>query len=928
MINIRLLFSFVCFHLLCLCISAGFYQERINEKCSKLNGDLENGSYKEKNDTIHGKVREYMCDKHHVSNVPGLHKMRFKCVFHADFGDYTWRATQSKFLTYKPIYLQQITCQLKKECPKPPLPQHMVRERTVQYEEAVSHSGVEEPRDKYYSGDTMVCSCQEGYSVKSKIEQLLDYSYTYDDETEEPEPEVTISRNITCDDSGRWNGQEWYELRFETCEAIVCDASRFSEMYNGNITNYKPVYGYGQGMRLVCNEGYKPIDGNNVAMCTTRTSFDEFILPSFGCEPIQCIEPASPKNGRVRLQGHKAYFYCESGYKLIGSSDWTCLPNGKWDATCARCENQDSSSYCQAPCIPIGADVTTFDDTFTIGSVLEFTCTSGRYFGGSTNRTCMENRKWSGTPIDCTGESVFDVNIGVQILNTLAIQVPYNETIIQDELTAKFGNLDQKGGVDVYFLVDISKSITNETFNATNRFISAILPQISIHADDTGTRVALYYFATKSYVAFNNHYAHKIFEKYEDVQEEILKQGNITEIQNKHTEYGTAISSALKDIKIDIETKLLMQTNGRLRTAQQVIIILSDGRFNTGGSPEPVAEELKNIKQIDLEIYSIFVGNSLENKIGLITMEKMASKIEGETHFFAIDSNSDFDYVINQMIKKVENITCGMTKAHRTNMKNEKTHMKEHNANLHAWPWMAQLVNNNGDPLCGGSLINEQWVLTAAHCFNSVEQVHLKKLKRKEFTGIISVPVDKADTFTHPKYDEKVQPMFKYDIGLIRLQKTLTLEKNLLPVCLWNNETKDSTNTNYSEFFKGGDKIFGIVTGWGRNHEILQQMQMSIKSSDECTKNQNETNRKNFDEDLMFCAGGNDNIIVDACKGDSGGPFIVEHPTIENKYIQIGIVSFGFGECQKTDTYGVYTKLNDELLNWIADTIKTNTKNV
>lgn len=36
-------------------------------------------------------------------------------------------------------------------------------------------------------------------------------------------------------------------------------------------------------------------------------------------------------------------------------------------------------------------------------------------------------------------------------------------------------------------------------------------------------------------MAFNNHYAHKIFEKYEDVQEEILKQGNITEIQNKHT---------------------------------------------------------------------------------------------------------------------------------------------------------------------------------------------------------------------------------------------------------------------------------------------------------------------------------------------------------------------------------------------------------
>lgn len=68
----------------------------------------------------------------------------------------------------------------------------------------------------------------------------------------------------------------------------------------------------------------------------------------------------------------------------------------------------------------------------------------------------------------------------------------------------------------------------------------------------------------------------------------------------------------------------------------------------------------------------------------------------------------------------------------------------------------------------------------------------------------------------------------------------------------------------------------------------------------------------------MFCAGYSQEVIGDACKGDSGGPFLMQH---EERWYIVGIVSWGEG-CGRKNKYGFYTRIANHL-SWIQGIIKS-----
>ena len=254
------------------------------------------------------------------------------------------------------------------------------------------------------------------------------------------------------------------------------------------------------------------------------------------------------------------------------------------------------------------------------------------------------------------------------------------------------------------------------------------------------------------------------------------------------------------------------------------------------------------------------------------------------------------------------------------------------------WPWQVHLkVNKQG--FCGGTIINEKWILTAAHCVCKQSKVPAQKeyrdgqiyvaigfhsgsgasrdiSKKQRTLGRDFIQARKV--IFHPDYNPKT--IFN-DIALIELKRPITFGQYSRPACL--------SNYNFDNLIKNDQKC--IVSGWGAIEDYYDAIQNSgyqetpvsllygevpIYSNNQC-----EAKLDQYGGSDQYLQGNNQICAysetgVDSCQGDSGGPLTCNHDgkSQDGRYGLVGVVSWGF-KCGKK-TPGVYTRVS-AYLDWI-----------
>ncbi|XP_026133112.1 serine protease 27-like isoform X2 [Carassius auratus] len=190
-----------------------------------------------------------------------------------------------------------------------------------------------------------------------------------------------------------------------------------------------------------------------------------------------------------------------------------------------------------------------------------------------------------------------------------------------------------------------------------------------------------------------------------------------------------------------------------------------------------------------------------------------------------------------------------------------------------AWPWQVDIQTDGEGHVCGGTIISENWVLSAAHCFPNPNDIssymvyagrHLLNSWNADETSHrvrrVVVPLG----YTHPQLGQ--------DIALVELATAVQWSDRIQPICL------PYANVEFSSDMRC------MITGWGN---IRDGENIDIRPD-------------------MMCAGFQEGG-KDSCQGDSGGPLVCQ--ISDGSWVQAGIVSFGLG-CAKPNRPGVYAKVS------------------
>uniref|UniRef100_A0A8D3DDZ7 C3/C5 convertase n=1 Tax=Scophthalmus maximus TaxID=52904 RepID=A0A8D3DDZ7_SCOMX len=604
------------------------------------------------------------------------------------------------------------------------------------------------------------------------------------------------------------------------------------------------------------------------------------LVPRATCKDVLCPGQLQldhgdfwPRDQWLRV-GTTQSFSCLEGFTLSGSAQRNCTLTGEWTGTAPVCDNH--ADDCSDPGIPPGAQRSA--GRFYTGEKVVYRCQAGLDLLGSAGRVCLENREWSGSTPRCQGPATFDSPSAVAeaMAGSLAGVMDVVSLDSKRKTARSFGRtvrVADGSRMNVYILLDTSGSIKKQDFELSRNATIALIRKLDSY--EVQLKFHVLSFASKAKVIVDIKQT-DISSSTEDVIWNLME----FDYLSHGSQTGTNLHSALHSVSEVISFFKQNSARNHFNETQNIIIIETDGYSNTGAKPQIALEKIRHLlgygnsahdhtDETMLDIYVFGVGDQLKKE----ELNSIASQKRGEKHVFVLKDFETLGEVFNSIISTVT--MCGVAQEQQ----------QKDGASVYTEPWHVTLKAVGKS--CSGSIVSQNWVLTAAHCFARASTD--KVPERVDIThggGVARA----SQVIMHPEYNidalrrRNVSEFYDYDVALVRVNRSIPLSWKARPICL-------PCTVPASRAMKTVNSTCQHLLCTKNSHHECEDRPGCVEKARQTLQEPTDVTLAEYVPDRFLCSGGTSGY-QDAvtCKGDSGGSLFLQK---RKRYFQVAVVSWG-----------------------------------